>query len=106
MCNETATCFEPEALGHLIEGMPFHRYYFDPSAPPADPTKVKISQNTMSGVHVRQCGNAAILCYIRLVQSFKNGAHVTSETEETRIWEKTPQGFKLVHLHRSKPTRA
>ncbi len=23
------TCFEPEAFGNLIEGMDFHKFYFD-----------------------------------------------------------------------------
>lgn len=25
------TCFEPETLGNLIEGMDFHKFYFDNS---------------------------------------------------------------------------
>ena len=25
----TLTAFEPEALGHLVEGLAFHRFYFE-----------------------------------------------------------------------------
>ncbi|EYC45886.1 hypothetical protein Y032_0414g1039 [Ancylostoma ceylanicum] len=29
LCDPAMTCFEPEALGNLIEGVEFHRFYFD-----------------------------------------------------------------------------
>ena len=29
MCDPALTCFEPEARGHLVEGMEFHKFYFD-----------------------------------------------------------------------------
>ncbi len=29
LCDPTLTCFEPEARGHLVQGMDFHRFYFD-----------------------------------------------------------------------------
>lgn len=31
LCDPSMTCFEPEALGNLIEGMDFHKFYFDNS---------------------------------------------------------------------------
>ena len=36
LCDERLTCFEPEAAGHLVEGLPFHKFYFDlpPSGSP------------------------------------------------------------------------
>lgn len=27
--DPTMTCFEPEAMGNLIVGMDFHKFYFD-----------------------------------------------------------------------------
>ncbi|KAF4112808.1 hypothetical protein G5714_005353 [Onychostoma macrolepis] len=29
ICDPGLTCFEPEALGNLVEGMDFHRFYFE-----------------------------------------------------------------------------
>ena len=28
LCADDLSCFEPEAVGHLVEGLPFHQYYF------------------------------------------------------------------------------
>ncbi|KAI7796086.1 hypothetical protein IRJ41_013790 [Triplophysa rosa] len=29
MCDPSVTAFEPEALGNLVEGLDFHRFYFE-----------------------------------------------------------------------------
>lgn len=29
ICDPHLTAFEPEALGNLVEGMDFHKFYFD-----------------------------------------------------------------------------
>lgn len=29
MCDPRVTCFEPEALGNMVHGMDFHKFYFD-----------------------------------------------------------------------------
>lgn len=29
MCDPGMTAFEPEALGNLVEGLDFHRFYFE-----------------------------------------------------------------------------
>ncbi len=28
-CDTNMTCFEPEAVGYLAKGLPFHKFYFD-----------------------------------------------------------------------------
>lgn len=31
LCEPNLTCFEPEAFGNLVEGLEFHKFYFDSS---------------------------------------------------------------------------
>jgi len=99
LCDESITCFEPEARGQLAVGMPFHKYYFDLPAAPQKPSK----QVTMSQPHVRLMGNdAAVISYVRLTQSLDaGGAPQTGRMEETRVWQKIGGEWKHVHFHRS-----
>jgi len=98
-CSSDMTCFEPEALGHLVEGMAFHKFYFDLGAA-SGPRNV-----TMATPHVRLLGSdAAIVAYTRLVQRLGPGeAPATSRVEETRVWQRVDGSWKLVHVHRSAP---
>ena len=99
LCEDSITCFEPEARGQLAIGMPFHKFYFDLSASPQKPAK----NVTMSQPHVRLMGdNAAVLSYVRLTQSLDaSGAPQTGRMEETRVWQKIGGQWKHVHFHRS-----
>lgn len=96
LCDATLTCFEPEARGHLVEGMPFHRYYFDLGASKG-PVQV-----TMASPHVRMLGDSgAVICYVRLVQKLDgSNSPVTAHVEETRVWQKINGQWKHVHFHR------
>ena len=96
ICDPTLSAFEPEGRGHLIEGLGFHKYYFDlgKSASPRN--------TTMSSPHVRLMGDVAVVSYVRLGQSLnESGAPVTSRYEETRVWQKRDGQWRHVHFHRS-----
>jgi calcium/calmodulin-dependent protein kinase (CaM kinase) II len=96
LCDDTLTCFEPEAGGHLVSGMPFHKYYFD--LPPGKTPR----QSSISSPHVRIIGDAAIVSYVRLVQKLDaSGTPVTACVSETRVWHRDGDGWKHVHFHRS-----
>jgi calcium/calmodulin-dependent protein kinase (CaM kinase) II len=96
LCDPTLTAFEPEGRGHLIVGMPFHRFYFDLGASEGP------RNTTMSSPDVRLMGDVAVISYVRLVQSLDAaGSPVTSHTEETRVWQLQPGGWKHLHFHRS-----
>lgn len=97
LCDPEITCFEPEARGQLVTGLPFHQYYF-PSAPVANCTK----NVTMCSTNVRVIGDAAVLAYVRLTQYIDaNGASQTAAAEETRIWQRKGGAWKHIHFHRS-----
>jgi len=96
LCDPSITCFEPEALGHLVHGMDFHKFYFDLGGPKANPPQV-----TMCDPHVRVIGDAAILSYIRLTQVAGANGPGTSAAEETRVWQKKGESWKHVHFHRT-----
>jgi calcium/calmodulin-dependent protein kinase (CaM kinase) II len=97
LCAGTLTAFEPEARGHLVEGLDFHQYYFSLQRP-QHPTNT-----TIAAPHVRLVGSdAAIVSYIRLVQDVDEmGKPQTSRFEETRVWQKQQGQWRHVHFHRS-----
>jgi calcium/calmodulin-dependent protein kinase (CaM kinase) II len=99
LCDPLLTCFEPEARGQLVEGMPFHQFYFSlPSGGGKTPRTV-----TMTRPHVRLLGpDAAVVSYVRLTQSVDAaGAPQTSRVEETRVWQRQNGHWRHVHFHRS-----
>ncbi len=96
LCDPSLSAFEPEARGHLVTGMDFHKFYFDRGGT-AGP-----HNTTMCAPHVRVFGDVAILCYVRLLQrSDENGAAVTFRSEETRVWRRENNAWRHVHFHRS-----
>lgn len=94
-CDPSLTAFEPEGRGHLIQGLEFHRFYFElgPSEGPRT--------TTMSSPKVRLMGDVAVVSYVRLVQSMEGGTPVTSHFEETRVWQMQQGRWQHVHFHRS-----
>jgi hypothetical protein len=102
LCDSSITCFEAEARGQLVVGMPFHRFYFElPGSAENRPAVQKLV--TMASPHVRMLGSdAAVILYVRLTQSLDAaGAPQTSKFEETRVWQKIGGAWKHVHFHRS-----
>jgi ketosteroid isomerase-like protein len=96
LCDPTLTAFEPEAVGHLVEGMDFHRFYFE-----RGPVS-KHHNTTMSSPHVRVMGDVAVIAYVRLIQRVTpEGTAVTVGSEETRVWQRQAGQWKHVHFHRS-----
>lgn len=100
LCDPSISAFEPEALGHLIEGMDFHAFYFRLSSGASK------SRNTMCSPHVRLMGDVAVVSYFRLTQ-FVDEQGVPGErgTEETRVWQRQSGRWKHVHFHRSRPPK-
>ena len=99
LCDASLTCFEPEAAGHLVQGMEFHRYYFK-LGPAREPWNTE-----MASPHVRVMGDVAVVSCVRLNQrTAADGSPSTRAVEETRVWQKQNGVWKHVHFHRSLPT--
>ncbi len=97
LCDPNLTCFEPEARGQLVEGMDFHRYYFELDRHP----QRKVN-TTLASPQVRLLGDTALVCFVRLTQSLDAaGNPITRAVEETRVWHKQNGNWKHVHFHRS-----
>ncbi|KOC70015.1 Calcium/calmodulin-dependent protein kinase type II subunit beta [Habropoda laboriosa] len=65
ICDPHLTAFEPEALGNLVEGMDFHKFYFDNVLG----KNCKAVNTTILNPHVHLLGeDAACIAYVRLTQ--------------------------------------
>ena len=98
LCADDLTSIEPEACGHLVQGMAFHKHYFDM----ADGSPYANVTTTISSPHVRLMGDVAVIAYVRLTQRVgADGQSHTSATQETRVWQRGNDRWKHVHFHRS-----
>ncbi|XP_051799822.1 calcium/calmodulin-dependent protein kinase type II delta 1 chain isoform X15 [Acanthochromis polyacanthus] len=99
ICDPGLTSFEPEALGNLVEGTDFHRFYFENAL-----AKGKQPIHTiLLNPHVHLIGDeAACIAYIRLTQYIdSSGMPRTMQSEETRIWHRRDSKWQNIHFHRS-----
>ncbi|KAL2095209.1 hypothetical protein ACEWY4_009928 [Coilia grayii] len=99
MCDPSVTAFEPEALGNLVEGLDFHRFYFENLWS----KNSKPVHTTILNPHIHLIGEeAACIAYIRITQYIDtNGMPRTAQSEETRIWHRRDGKWQIVHFHRS-----
>ncbi|XP_044011093.1 calcium/calmodulin-dependent protein kinase type II delta chain isoform X4 [Aphidius gifuensis] len=105
ICDPHLTAFEPEALGNLVEGMDFHKFYFD-NAVLGKNASCKAVNTTILNPHVHLLGDdAACIAYVRLTQYVdKQGIAHTQQSEESRVWHKKDNKWQNVHFHRSAVT--
>ncbi|XP_031358388.1 calcium/calmodulin-dependent protein kinase type II alpha chain isoform X12 [Photinus pyralis] len=99
ICDPHLTAFEPEAMGNLVEGMDFHKFYFDNVLG----KNCKAVNTTILNPHVHLLGDdAACIAYVRLTQYMdKHGQAHTHQSEESRVWHKKDNKWQNVHFHRS-----
>ncbi|XP_061655441.1 calcium/calmodulin-dependent protein kinase type II subunit beta isoform X1 [Phyllopteryx taeniolatus] len=97
ICDPGLTSFEPEGLGNLVEGMDFHRFYFDNLLS----KNVKPIHTTVLNPHVHVIGeDAACVAYVRLTQFVDAGGRPrSSQSEETRVWQRRDGRWQNVHFH-------
>lgn len=91
LCDPDLTCFEPESRGMLVQGLDFHRYYFEQLGE-------RSAQQSVVDLQIRlHAEDFAVVTYVRLLQL----PHETKRFEETRVWKRTAEGWRHVHFHRS-----
>ncbi|KAM8836834.1 calcium/calmodulin-dependent protein kinase type II subunit gamma-like isoform 1-T1 [Spinachia spinachia] len=97
ICDPGLTSFEPEALGNLVEGMDFHKFYFENLLS----KNIKPVHTTLLNPHVHLIGEeAACIAYIRLTQFVDTtGRPRSSQSEETRVWHRRDGKWLNVHFH-------
>ncbi|KAM7018657.1 calcium/calmodulin-dependent protein kinase (CaM kinase) II beta 1 isoform 11-T11 [Tautogolabrus adspersus] len=97
ICDPGLTSFEPEALGNLVEGMDFHRFYFENLLA----KNSKPIHTTILNPHVHLIGEeAACIAYIRLTQYVDGqGRPRSSQSEETRVWHRRDSKWQNIHFH-------
>ncbi|XP_069379090.1 calcium/calmodulin-dependent protein kinase (CaM kinase) II beta 1 isoform X11 [Paralichthys olivaceus] len=97
ICDHGLTSFEPEALGNLVEGMDFHRFYFENLLA----KNSKPIHTTILNPHVHLIGeDAACIAYIRLTQYVDSqGRPRSSQSEETRVWHRRDSKWQNIHFH-------
>ncbi|CAG14339.1 unnamed protein product, partial [Tetraodon nigroviridis] len=97
ICDPGLTSFEPEALGNLVEGMDFHKFYFEnrrsKNNKPGHTTRRnphghRSGEDAAGGADSRrtQCGDSA-------------GRPRSSQWEETRVWHRRDGKWLNVHFH-------
>lgn len=99
ICDAHLTSFEPEALGNLVEGLEFHKFYFDNVLG----KNCKAVNTMILNPHVHLLGEeAACIAYVRLTQYMdKQGMAHTQQSEETRVWQRRDSKWQCCHFHRS-----
>ncbi|XP_068575248.1 calcium/calmodulin-dependent protein kinase type II subunit gamma isoform X9 [Cebidichthys violaceus] len=97
ICDPGLTSFEPEALGNLVEGMDFHKFYFENLLS----KNSKPVHTTILNPHVHLIGeDAACIAYIRLTQYMDGqGRPRSCQSEETRVWHRRDAKWLNVHFH-------
>ncbi|XP_034753682.1 calcium/calmodulin-dependent protein kinase type II subunit gamma isoform X46 [Etheostoma cragini] len=97
ICDPGLTSFEPEALGNLVEGMDFHKFYFENLLS----KNSKPVHTTILNPHVHLIGDdAACIAYIRLTQYMDSqGRPRSCQSEETRVWHRREAKWLNVHFH-------
>jgi ketosteroid isomerase-like protein len=96
LCDPSLTSIEPESHSQVVEGLAFHRIYFDLGGIRGR------NHTTMVSPNLRLMGDVAVLSYVRLVQRIgPDGPPVTVASAETRVWQKKNGKWKHVHFHRT-----
>ncbi|NXV58038.1 KCC2D kinase, partial [Molothrus ater] len=109
ICDPGLTSFEPEALGNLVEGMDFHRFYFENGKYSSFISKSSsgvlfFSEFCYRCFSVCFCSaHSHITGHLTGQRRYMDGSGMpkTMQSEETRVWHRRDGKWQNVHFHRS-----
>ncbi len=102
LVHDSVTAFEPEAHGHRVVGLPFHRFFLERRASCGGGCGGD-RRSVLSDPHVRLMGDTAVVSYVRLTLGGGGGV---VPAEETRVWRVIDGRWRNVHFHRSRASTA
>ncbi|KAF1562736.1 Calcium/calmodulin-dependent protein kinase type II delta chain, partial [Eudyptes schlegeli] len=100
ICDPGLTSFEPEALGNLVEGMDFHRFYFE-NGKHSFFISVNLHLITFFSEVCYMCFSVCFCCAHPHIIGHLGGMPKTMQSEETRVWHRRDGKWQNVHFHRS-----
>ena len=95
LSSKKLTCFEPETQGALVTGLPFHLFMLDHFKATA-PYHLELINPQY---HIFE--EIAYAVYSLIITSVRDGEPVIRKVNETRIFKKFDDNWKMVHFHRS-----
>ena len=93
--SETLTCFEPETQGHNVDGLDFHLFFMYTSKQ-TNPYHLEIVDP-----RIRIYGDTAYAAYTLIQNVQTSDGYKITRVNETRIFHKEDDNWKMVHFHRS-----
>uniref|UniRef100_A0AAZ3PZ97 calcium/calmodulin-dependent protein kinase n=1 Tax=Oncorhynchus tshawytscha TaxID=74940 RepID=A0AAZ3PZ97_ONCTS len=103
ICDPGLTSFEPEALGNLVEGHDFHRFYFDNALSKGSKPVHTILLNPHVHLIVGERSSASPT--IRLSQYMDAGDASSTMQSESPVWLRSLSlgKWQNIHFHQSRP---
>ncbi|NXR97207.1 KCC2D kinase, partial [Oxylabes madagascariensis] len=110
ICDPGLTSFEPEALGNLVEGMDFHRFYFENGKYSLFISESSSLPLLLFSEYCYRCFSVCICSacshitgHLRQQRRYMDGSGMpkTMQSEETRVWHRRDGKWQNVHFHRS-----
>ena len=95
LTSSTLSCIEPETGGQLVLGLDFHLFLVEKTS---KATKYHIE---IVDPVIRVYGNTAYAAYILTNSFWNDNGPRFSQVQETRIFHKENDLWKMVHFHRS-----
>ena len=98
LTDEKLTCIEPESGNLLLEGLEFHKTFFDL---PKD-ENLSVKENIIQPI-TKVLGDVAVISYkrIRQITNLKEKTVTSVSYSETRVWRRLDVSWKMIHFHKS-----
>lgn len=102
LCAPDPTSFDPYAMGNLVHGQEFHKFWIESASKSSHMKR----SNILSPHVVLLSEDNAYIAYTCLTQQVSsNNVYTSSQTEETVIWRKIKGEWKICHNHRTRNSK-